>query len=251
MQVADSRIGEHSRRSGEQVAGQCSRGAVPQVNWRVGEIVASRAIRSCREAKFDRIKLVAIEQKAVVIDVSPGRIPRDNHAIGAGLAAGAHQAGIQNNEIVPDNAPSMVEIRRRVIQAISHRPVHIEENILLGERIGRMSPEQHRRIPEVSRCIRIVEVLKQVAANDPVLRRVGANPVEIADPRAVVARRAAGVFEPAILDDPIVDADAGVHVRGIGFDKLRAGIEQSDAIDARRLGARVKNDFVVVSIADR
>src|SRR6185369_15635535 len=89
-----------------------------------------------------------------------------------------------------------------------------------------------------------------IAANDPVSRRVRTDAVEVTDARAVVVRRTACVFEPAILDDATVDTDAGVDIGGVGFDELRTGIQEPDAINAWRVHATIENDFVVPGVAD-
>src|SRR3989442_13681961 len=80
---------------------------------------------------------------------------------------------------------------------------------------------------------------------------MGADAVEVADAGAVVGGRTARVLEPAVLDEAVVDADPVGYARRIGFDELRAGVNQPDAINVRRLRARIENDFVVPGVADR
>jgi len=50
-----------------------------------------------------------------------------------------------------------------------------------------------------------------------------ADAIKVAHSRAVVARRTASVFKPAYSTDPIIDADAGIDIRGVRFDELRPG----------------------------
>jgi len=95
----------------------------------------------------------------------------------------------------------MVEVRRRVIQSVSNSAVHVDKSVLLGDGVGGVPPEQHGGIPEIGGSIRVVEIFEEVAANHPVFRRVSADAVEVADTRAVVGRRVAGVLKPAVLDD--------------------------------------------------
>src|SRR2546427_2978417 len=66
----------------------------------------------------------------------------------------------------------------------------------------------------------------------------------------MIAGWAAGVLEPAILDDTVVDSEARIDIGGIGFDELRAGVQEPDAVDMRGLRARIKDYFVVVGVAD-
>src|SRR5271157_905898 len=102
----------------------------------------------------------------------------------------------------------MIEIRRRVIQAIRNGAVHVEKSVLLSDGVDGMAPEQHGGVPKIGRGVRVMEVLKQVATNDPVLCCVGADAVEVANACAVVPRRGAGVLEPAVFDAAVGDTEA-------------------------------------------
>src|SRR5579859_5988336 len=95
-----------------------------------------------------------------------------------------------------------------------------------------------------------MEVLKKIAADDPVLGCVSADAIEIAHPRPMVARVAAGILEPTIFDAAIVDPDSIRDVGRVGLYELRPGIEKPYTINQRRLGARIENDFIVPSVAD-
>src|SRR5262245_43618106 len=95
-----------------------------------------------------------------------------------------------------------------------------------------------------------MQVLEQIAPNDPVLRRMSTDAVEVADAGAMVAGRAARVLEPAIFDRAAVDPDAVGDIGRIGFDELRARVEQSDAVNQRGLSARVEDNLVVPGVSD-
>src|SRR5262245_11018510 len=116
-----------------------------------------------------------------------------------------------------------------------------------------MIPEQHGWVPPITRGVRIVQVLEQIPADDPVPGRMRADAIEItrAPTSAVIVRWTAGVLEPAILYHAIADADAGSDVRGIHLDELRSRVQQPDGIDTRRPRARIKNDFIVVRVTNR
>ena len=75
-----------------------------------------------------------------------------------------------------------------------------------------------------------MEIFKEVAADNPILSRVSADSIKVADARAMIAWRVPRVLEPAVFHHTVVDADPVRDVSGIGLYELRAGIKQLDTI---------------------
>ena len=67
----------------------------------------------------------------------------------------------------------------------------------------------------------------------------------------MIAGGTARVLKPAILDNPVIDAETGVNIRRVGLNELRTRVEQPDAIHERGLGAGIENDFIIPGVPDR
>jgi hypothetical protein len=93
-------------------------------------------------------------------------IPRP---VRAGPAGRAHEPRSVGNHIVPED-PAGVICLRVVEQPIGNGAIHVEEAIVFRQRMVRVVPHQHGRVPAPCRCIRRVEILKEIAADDPMIR---------------------------------------------------------------------------------
>src|SRR5436190_12403104 len=220
------------------------------MNWGVGKIIARGPVRSGREAKFDRVKLIAIEQNSIVVDKRPRRVPDYDGPIRPGFPARGHQSGRKAGKIISNESTRVIKVRRGIIEPISDSAIHIQEDILLSNGIDGMSPEEDSGIPQISSRVRVVEILEKVGANDPIMGRVSADAVEVANSGPVVARRASRVFKPAVFDNPVVYSQSGVDIGGVGFNELRSRIQEAHAINVRRLSSRVENYLVIISVPD-
>src|SRR5687767_10052219 len=109
----------------------------------------------------------------------------------------------------------MVAIWNGIVQAIRDGTIYIDKHITFDHRVRGIPPKQHRRIPWVSRSIRIMEILENIATHDPIVSSMRADPVEIADAGAMVVRRPGRIFKPGVLHAPVVHAEACVYVGGV------------------------------------
>src|SRR5262245_19705633 len=114
----------------------------------------------------------------------------------------------------------MIEIGRRVVEAVGNGAIHVYEGNLLSDGICGMAPEQYGWIPKIGGRIGVVQVFEKISADNPVLGGVSADSVEVTNSGPVIRRWTACVLKPAILHHAIVDSDAVGHIRRIGFDEL-------------------------------
>src|SRR5437762_7709335 len=99
MQVTGRGINEQGRRGRKQIAVEGGSSIVALMNRCIGEVVARRAVCGGREPKLNGVKLIAIQQYGIVINLRARRIPRDYRTIGVSLPLFAHQTGREINEI--------------------------------------------------------------------------------------------------------------------------------------------------------
>ena len=179
----------------------------------------------------------------------PRWIPDNDLRIRAGFTGLAHQARLHIDEVITNDAALV--IRTRVaIQAIGNGAIDIDEGIAFCERVRGMVPHQYCGVPEICCWIWSVEILEEIATDDPVIGSVDAHTIRITNTSAMIGRW----WSSRVLDDRIFD-QAIVHpscraIR-IRLDELRSGVQKFHTVDMRRLGAGIKDDWVVIGIADR
>ena len=92
----------------------------------------------------------------------------------ARLIATSDQAPREINEVVPDHSARVIPIRRRVIQTVSDRAVHIDEDVFFRERVLRMIPHEDGWVPQIGGSIGGMEIFEHIVSDDPVVSRMDA-----------------------------------------------------------------------------
>jgi hypothetical protein len=94
-----------------------------------------------------------------------------------------------------------------------------------------------------------MEILEEIAADDPIIGSVDAQTIGIANTRTMIGRwRSSRVFKDRIFDDPIINPSCGA-IR-IGLDELRPSIEELHVIDMGRLRTSIEDNGMSVNITD-